>query len=136
MLRVVLVDVLLVGLVDVLAKHHVAVFAHCLQACLLRDGGYVGRADLFGPVDVVLKIHFLVIPKTITVREFRWLSTPFFYFLRKERGKTTTENRTRRNKQASLDKYHRQQHEKIPSCDWPCRKRVTESNKRARSNKQ
>lgn len=58
-LRVVFVDVLLVSLVEVLAQHDIAVFADRLQACLLSDGGDVGRADLFGPVHVVLKIHFL-----------------------------------------------------------------------------
>lgn len=53
-LRVVLVHVLLVRLVQVLAQHHVAVFAHRLQACLLCDGRDVGRADLLRPVDVIL----------------------------------------------------------------------------------
>ena len=59
MFRVVFVDVLLVSLVQVLAEHHITVFAHRLQARLLRDGGDVRRAYFVGPVYVVLQVHFL-----------------------------------------------------------------------------
>lgn len=60
MLSVVLVDVLLVSLVEVLAEYHVTVFAHRLQARLLRDGRDIRRADFLWPVHVVLQIHFLL----------------------------------------------------------------------------